>query len=196
MATIPVLSHEEQVRALIGLRTRDIVKQTGMAPTTVRFYRKRILGLAAVPATFWTPEKTQKLKELWDIKPEMSAAHIADQMGTNRNAVLGKVWRLRLPHRKPSGPRPSTSPRPPRPRIPKPEISFQPPALPFPDLVPTLLVSFAELEPWMCRFPVGEISPVSTISYCGAQRQEKSAFIGGGYSPYCSFHSSLCYRSS
>ena len=43
----------------------------------------------------WTPEKEQKLKELW--KKGHTASQIASMLGdTTRNAVIGKAHRLNL----------------------------------------------------------------------------------------------------
>ena len=43
----------------------------------------------------WTPEREEKLKELWKIGH--TASQIADQLGnTTRNAVIGKAHRLNL----------------------------------------------------------------------------------------------------
>lgn len=45
-------------------------------------------------ARFWTEEKIQKLKTLWDNGG--TGAEIAAVLGTTRNAVLGKVNRIGL----------------------------------------------------------------------------------------------------
>lgn len=66
--------------------------------------------------TFWTDERTEILRGLW--KRGLSCSEIARALGAGctRNAVIGKVHRMKLPGRKPGAPR---SPRPPRTRIPK-----------------------------------------------------------------------------
>lgn len=46
----------------------------------------------------WTPDRVKRLSQLWD--DGYSALQIAaDLKGVSRNAVLGKVWRLRLAKR-------------------------------------------------------------------------------------------------
>jgi GcrA cell cycle regulator len=47
------------------------------------------------------PARVEKLKRLWD--EGHSASVIARQLGVTRNAVIGKVRRLHLAHRAPSG---------------------------------------------------------------------------------------------
>lgn len=42
----------------------------------------------------WTPEQVKTLKELWN-KRGYSASDIAKELGTTKNAVIGKVGRLR-----------------------------------------------------------------------------------------------------
>tara|TARA_Y100000588_G_C13672763_1_gene676937 strand:- start:131 stop:628 length:498 start_codon:yes stop_codon:yes gene_type:complete len=42
----------------------------------------------------WTPEKEQKLRELW--KKGLTGSEIAKTFGTSRSAILGKVHRLNL----------------------------------------------------------------------------------------------------
>lgn len=62
--------------------------------------------------SFWTDDRTEKLKTLWNEGP--SATEIGKKLGCTRNAVIGKAHRLNLPERKPSIHRPQPHP-PPRP---------------------------------------------------------------------------------
>lgn len=70
----------------------------------------------------WTPETTEQLRRLW--AEGLSCSEIAMEMGQGltRNAVIGKVHRLKLPARK-MGQQPvvrrAQEPRPPRPRVSK-----------------------------------------------------------------------------
>ena len=49
----------------------------------------------------WTPEREEKLRQLW--KKGHSGSQIASILGnTTRNAVIGKVFRLKLASRIPS----------------------------------------------------------------------------------------------
>jgi hypothetical protein len=51
------------------------------------------------PVGFWTDDVVARLKLLWD-DDAMSARLIAQELGTTRNAVLGKAHRLNLPDKK------------------------------------------------------------------------------------------------
>ncbi len=48
---------------------------------------------------FWTPEKVERLTQRW--KDRQTAAVIAEEFGTTRNAILGKINRLGLSCSKP-----------------------------------------------------------------------------------------------
>lgn len=202
----PAVNYEELVRRLIDLTPGEIAKRTGMAPSTARFHRNRILGgVQKAPASWWSEQKTEELKRLWQINPPMSAATIARELGTNRNAVLGKVFRLQLPHRKPGAIRPATPHRPGIRRMSSTVTS----SYRCPEPAPILsgpLITFVDLLPAHCRYPVGEVSSASTVQYCGAARMARapSTFYNSSanYEPptyrssYCDFHHRICYDSS
>ena len=72
----------------------------------------------------WTPKLVERLRTLVAAN-ELSFSQIAAELGTNRNATIGKAHRLKLDH-KPEPCRPkvlrkrkSTRPFKPRPRLPK-----------------------------------------------------------------------------
>jgi GcrA cell cycle regulator len=50
------------------------------------------------PDSFWTDDKTDALRSLWDAK-RLSASEIGRELGTSRSAVLGRVHRLKLARR-------------------------------------------------------------------------------------------------
>lgn len=51
--------------------------------------------------SLWTPDEDQQLRELW--ATDATAAQIGAQMGKNKNIILGRVHRLKLPLRKAGG---------------------------------------------------------------------------------------------
>ena len=76
----------------------------------------------------WTPERIERLRTLVEAN-ELSFSQIAKELGTNRNAVIGKASRLKLKkpilagQPKAMRKRTSTAPFKPRPRKPKPPAS-------------------------------------------------------------------------
>jgi hypothetical protein len=136
---------------------------------------------------YWTDEQVELLKSLW---PNRSASQIASELGLTRNAVIGKVWRLRLTlsNKKPSVPRPprarstwkpKPSPKPATAQTPQEEID--------PDPTPDnfLGLQFEQLRPGLCRYPRGD----GPYFYCGQPTQTGSSFC-----EYC--HQLSHYRSS
>ena len=64
----------------------------------------------------WTDERVEMLKQLWT--EGLSASQIADKMGgVSRNAVIGKVHRLKLESRAKSGGSAATAPSPVHPHV-------------------------------------------------------------------------------
>ena len=126
----------------------------------------------------WTPERTDKLKTLWN--KGISASLIAGQLGgVSRNAVLGKAFRLKLPMRVAVVRKAWTAPQ----RRKGPErrretILLMPKAKPKSKLAELLAeaipppaendvarVSLMDLERHHCRWPVGE----PTQGFCGCK---------------------------
>lgn len=143
----------------------------------------------------WTDERIEKLKEL--DRQGLSASMIAEQLrGVSRNAVIGKLHRLRLTKRT-YCPKSPIFGKPPRPKFqrkepatrtlffgqPVPKIKLEP--LPPPELQATDVgrVAFDDLEPHHCRYPIGN-GP--DLRFCG-----DSKFPG---LPYCEHHARRCYR--
>lgn len=50
------------------------------------------------PAFEWTPCNVERLKKMW-LEDNMAASAISDELGCSRNAVIGKVHRLKLADR-------------------------------------------------------------------------------------------------
>jgi GcrA cell cycle regulator len=120
----------------------------------------------------------------------LSAGDIAAQMGTTRNAILGKINRLGIsrPERQPSKPKLRPAPRQASLAILADDLKLMDEAerfLPAPPKVkhaPGNKTIF-ELEPRDCRFPLG--GPMEpAVLFCGQQ-----ALTGR---PYCEEHYRLC----
>jgi GcrA cell cycle regulator len=146
----------------------------------------------------WTDQRVETLKKLWT--EGLSASQIAKEMGegVTRNAIIGKVHRLKLSGR-------ATPSRPPRPRIkaaPKPRVTTSAPRtstspvvaretpIAPPPLEPTPLPSgeFATvltLTNHICKWPIGDPTDPD-FRFCG--RKSKAA------SPYCDSHASQAYQ--
>ena len=63
------------------------------------------------PPAWWIPERTKRLRELWETT-DVSATNIGLELGTTKNAIIGKAHRLGLRLRKMT-----IKPAPARPRI-------------------------------------------------------------------------------
>ena len=88
----------------------------------------------------WTPERTASLIAMWG--EDLSAAEIGRRLGITKNAVIGKVFRLGLPKRRPS---------------PK-------PAAPPVEEIP--VVRLDSLSAGMCSFPLGDPGDPG-FTFCG-----------------------------
>jgi GcrA cell cycle regulator len=161
------------------------------------------------PPPVWTPERTELLKKLWDLG--LSAQKCADRLGPDisRNAVIGKVNRLKLPKRWKPEPKRKPEPRPAPPDAPdlppRPVMPGQPgmhkvkisprtgmaASYAKPEPVPHEIVEQPEgtvllqhLRPFHCRYPVAEISP-RVYAYC-----PEPALPGHSW---CELHFQVCY---
>lgn len=140
----------------------------------------------------WTPERIEKLTELWDAG--LSASKIAERMGgTTRNGVLGKVHRLHLSPRparvkvhknppKPKKPRAARKSPKERPYYPM-AANFTPhPVKPrgeaWEPLEGTTPLTLELLNAGQCKWPVGDTTGAQTL-FCGARADAGS---------YCQHH--------
>lgn len=139
----------------------------------------------------WTDETVARLREQW--VSGASASVIAAALGTSRNAVLGKVHRLKLPARKTLSTAPKAIanrkravrlglPTPTRRYERAPNRPYIPPA-PVAEATPRFIALF-DLMSGDCRWPMNE--PPEEYLFCA------SAVLEG--SPYCAAHHQLAYR--
>lgn len=141
------------------------------------------------PRVAWTPEREKMLADLWS--KGFSAARIADMLGgVTKNSVIGKRHRLGLYERSPTSARKSPiykRPRTDRPPKPKAERKtglqkhkLKPADVEFAAKVQDVArVTFDELEPHHCHWPVGEPKKPG-FGYCGEARADGL--------PYCRAH--------
>lgn len=159
----------------------------------------------------WTDERVELLRKLW--AEGLSASQIAAQLGgVSRNAVIGKVHRLKLSSRgraapaqtrqkkaKPAAPK-AAKPASPPPR-PAPQtvgatalkVEIEPEPAPRPVMraddgvvVPiSRRLKLVELSDRTCKWPNGD--PLSEdFHFCGAASKDGS--------PYCAYHARLAYQ--
>lgn len=144
----------------------------------------------------WTPERITELKHLWSLGE--TASVIAKLLGNTRNAVLGKVHRLALPHRSTAPIRtprqtPDTSQNHKRRR--KRPQSAQAPKQPAPAAIKTRgrKTEPPPLDPIHVPHPprIGELSPGQCCWPEGDPRKPDFHFCGRSkpaLEPYCPHH--------
>lgn len=152
---------------------------------------------------WWTHERIDLLRQRWD--EGRTASTIADELGTTRNAILGKVHRLSLAprlnsHRDPSDPSPPRQRRPRAPRLARIPGEFFEVALPMkivpspPNMNP---IEMMALEESHCRYIVGS-SDNGMALYCAEPKRQ--AYMPNGklinWGPYCPYHAHICYDQS
>ncbi len=133
----------------------------------------------------WPADRIARLTELW---PIMTASQIGRAMGLTRMAVLGKVYRLKLPQKKSDRLLiPKRGGRPPAPKyVPAPRISAPLvletvlPDMPEPKFLNRTLDDLGIAE---CHYPRGDRAP---YRFCGNSCDGKSC--------YCGYHRKLSYH--
>lgn len=130
----------------------------------------------------WTDERIAQLRDLW--AEGLTAAECAVEIGgITRNAVVGKVFRLKLePRQERVNPKKRHAKRKAR----KPAVKIEPP--PPPDPTPptsATRVSLMELRPNTCRWPTGDVGS-EDFFFCGAPTHADK--------PYCGYHCRLAYQ--
>ena len=157
----------------------------------------------------WTNERIELLQKLW--LDGWSASRIAGELacGITRNAVIGKVFRLRLSGRvnarsgngAASPPHQKAPRRPPHRHAESPQIAgntalaFHPFVIeaPAPQTVRDVVVpmsepvTISELRELMCRWPIGDPAQPE-FRFCGAKKLP-------GHGPYCACHAGIAYQS-
>ncbi|MCO6389843.1 GcrA cell cycle regulator [Aliihoeflea aestuarii] len=154
----------------------------------------------------WTDERVELLKKLWS--EGLSASQIATQLGgVSRNAVIGKVHRLKLsgrgrassatPRAKKTAPSAPKGPRPSRPVTTsigatalQARFDAEPDVAPAPRLSSVVVpisrnLTLLDLSERTCKWPNGD--PLAEeFSFCGNDVGEAG--------PYCGYHSRVAYQ--
>lgn len=142
----------------------------------------------------WGEERITRIKGY--LADGLSYELIAREMNTTRNGISGAVYRLGLsdktsPRRPSVTKRATTSAgRPRRKPATEPRIKFVPALVPTEateiaaDFVPPNPVRLLDLQPWNCRFPLGE---PSEMLFCGDPIARRN---------YCVGHAHLCFKPS
>ena len=151
----------------------------------------------------WTEERVEILTSLW--KEGLSAAEIAKVLGgVTRNAVIGKVHRLRLSGRAPAHgtPRKKAERKPKKTPLQRPvtqgatALKAKVEAAPAPQAKPAVaslvktpqkgrITNIMELTRSTCRWPIGDPGE-EDFAYCGCQASTGS--------PYCEAHARMAYQ--
>lgn len=187
-----------------GVPNREIARRLGISVDAMQAVVRR-MGLAPrkgggkpgfVPqGTFWTPERTKHVVDLWAEGLSASETAAAIGAGCTRNMVISKVHRLKLPRRKTTVAKKAPGGRPVGFKPPKRQRRMSPPLAPrvLPvvrpppvrhDAPPSLDIPLSDISPHQCHHIAGE--PVANALMCGHPT------VNGGR--WCAYHHGLVYR--
>ncbi len=144
----------------------------------------------------WSAADEQTLRSLWGTA--MSASKIGEHMGRNRNAIIGKAHRLKLPPIPKRGPARGKTYKPRQARkAPRVKLVRVICAKPVDDGInaaktrfeiapcqPPFMVGIMDISDAKCRFPIGHPKEPG-FGFCGHPPISDS--------PYCAGHHALCY---
>ena len=82
-----------------GATTQEIADRFDCADRSILRIIQKIGMTPNVKLSWWTTERVAELQRLWAILPKLTIPAIATQLGTCKNAVIGKSNRLGLPAR-------------------------------------------------------------------------------------------------
>ena len=141
-----------------------------------------------MPSAGWNADDVVQLVKLWR---DHTQTEIADELGTTRNAVAGKLRRLRVGgselehHTPPRGGKKCNGEKVKYLRIRKKAIveEVKPVVIiPYHAEQPCLLI---DLDNHRCRFPIGRINEVDGYEFCGGETLPDM--------PYCPYHCHIAY---
>ena len=140
--------------------------------------------------SYWTEEEVEGLRRLW--AKGHTGSEIASILGKSRNAVMGRISRMRehgerMPserERKPPKPKVAKVPRVRKTRIVLPKIKKEPIEYVNVDYDPHKnYPKFHELKKWQCRYIMND-GHASQYVFCGERTNFES---------FCPAHKQLCY---
>ncbi len=138
----------------------------------------------------WLPSEEETLERLW--ATGISASKIGAEMNRNRNMIIGKARRMKLPPRAVGAPGRPRGARDQQKRVVAPRGAFQEQE----ETAPAGGVHLMDLEQHHCRYIVGHGSD-GLAKYCGGQKTMWKHPRGRTAIPvsYCKKHADICHYS-